>query len=319
MKNISTSLLLLALLVLLSCNTSKKFTLDKMPEAQPLAETKAILSTLASDEMQGRNVGTAGIEKAAVYIENYLKRKKLMPFFGNSYRDGFDARGNNTNNIVAWIKGSDAKLQNEYILIGAHYDHLGMLESGDDLVYNGANDNASGVTATLQIAAFIADKNPKRSVIIALFSAEEKGLLGSTHLAERLKKQNLDIKCMFNLEMLGKTLSDKPTQVYITGYKKSNMATTVNKILNEPFVQYLESENKYALFYRSDNFPFFKEFTIPAHTFSTFDFTNYPYYHHTKDEVEELDLENMNRIIHKLSFVIMKFANTARIGVEMKE
>jgi Zn-dependent M28 family amino/carboxypeptidase len=304
---------------LTNCNTTKPLTRESLNDLQPLAETKKIVTSLASDEMQGRNVGTPGIEKAAVYIEKYFIEKGVQPFFGTSYRHSIEAKGVKTDNVIGVIKGTDKNLQNEYILVGAHYDHLGVIDNSEDSVYNGANDNASGVTGAMQIGASLAKFRPKRSVIIALFSAEEKGIIGSKKLADELSEKGISLKCVVNIEMIGKTLSDAPGQVYMTGFKKSNMAERMNSFEEGNFVKFLETETRYALFYRSDNYPFFKILNIPAHTFSTFDFTNYKYYHHTEDEIAQLDMANMNTVIRKLSFAVISLANEETIGVKLNE
>lgn len=302
---------------LAGCTSTKNLTRESIDKIQPLQATAGLVSALSADEMQGRNVGTTGIEKAAAYIETYLQEAGIKPLFGSSFRDSFTAGNDETDNVVGIIPGNDKTLKSEYILIGAHYDHLGMIDNSEDMVYNGANDNASGVTAVLQIAAALAKYQPKRSVIIALFSAEEKGILGSAHLVEKLQSEGKTPRCMINIEMVGKTLPDQPGKVYMTGFKKSNLAERLNNLAGDDFIQFLETETRFGLFYRSDNYPFFKKANIPAHTFSTFDFTNYKYYHHTEDEVEQLDLENMNDVIRKLTFAVIRLAGEEKLGVEL--
>lgn len=309
----------LFIFLLVNCNTTKELTNESLSKLQSVSETRTLVTDLSTDEMGGRNVGTTGIEKAAVYIEQYFQNTGVKPYFENSYRHQFSTGSSKTDNVVGIVKGTDKTLQNEYILIGAHYDHLGMIDNSEDSVYNGANDNASGVTGVMQVGAALAKHPPKRSVILALFSAEEKGTVGSSTLAEKLLKQGIDLKCVINLEMLGVTLTDAPQKVYLTGYKKSDMADKLNKMAGETFVQRLETETKYALFYRSDNYPFFKKFSIPSHTLSTFDFTNYKYYHHTEDEVEYLDIENMNAIIQKLSKAVINLANEPVFDIKLND
>ena len=97
------------------------------------------------------------------------------------------------------------------------------------------------------------------------------------------------------------------------------MAQELNDLAGDEFVRFLESESRYALFYRSDNFPFFKKMNIPSHTFSSFDFTNYKYYHQPGDEVEQLDLPNMNNIIHKMTFALLKLANEDQPGIQLND
>lgn len=260
--------------------------------------------------MQGREPGTPGIEKAATFLEDYLKTAKIKPFFNNSYRDKFLINDTEAYNIVGVISGKKAK--DEYIILSAHYDHIGIAKPktpGADSVYNGANDNASGVTGVLQIARFLAKHNFDKKILVVLFSGEEKGLLGSKHLASKLQENGTKVKYVVNLEMIGKTLTDAPGKVYMTGYKLSDFASKINRSLGTEFITYLEAETAYKLFYRSDNYPFYEHYQIPSHTLSTFDFKNSPYYHHLQDEVAELDIENMNEVIRTTAQAVVTLLN----------
>ena len=148
-------------------------------------KVKEILDYLVSDELEGRDSGSTGIAQAAGYIESYFETNRIKKYF-SSYRDtlsNFDAP---SYNIVGVVPGRDKKLSEEYIIVGAHYDHIGIIGSGTmDSIANGANDNASGTTTVLEIARYFGKKRPnKRSILFVLFSAEEKGLLGSAHLAK---------------------------------------------------------------------------------------------------------------------------------------
>lgn len=118
-----------------------------------------------------------------------------------------------TNNIVAYLEGSDSILKNEYIIIGAHYDHLGFGGCGSGSrkpevyqIHNGADDNASGVSAVLEIAEFFANNQnlTKRSLIFVAFGAEERGLLGSEFFVNNLPVKKEQISAMINFDMIGK-------------------------------------------------------------------------------------------------------------------
>ena len=162
------------------------------------------LKTLSADAMQGRESGTEGGIKAADYLADLLKKYNVKPYF-QSYRDtlsNFD-EANTAFNIVGVIEGSDPALKDEFVILGAHYDHIGVTETSEDgdFINNGANDDASGVTAVAEIAKYFgANKTNKRSILIAFFAAEETGLLGSFHLAKMLKKDNFNLYTMLNFE-----------------------------------------------------------------------------------------------------------------------
>lgn len=271
----------------------------------------AIMNFLASDELEGRDTGSEGIAKAAEYIENIFQANGVSPYF-ESYKDeltNFD----NAYNIVGWVEGNDATLKKEYIIIGAHYDHIGLIEEENgDVIANGANDNATGTTTVLELARYFGrNKTNIRSILFVLFSAEEKGLMGSKHLAKKLKDKNLNLYTMLNYEMVGVPLQGKEYLTYLTGYESSNLAEVANSYSDVQFVGFLPKAKEFGLFQRSDNFPFHQEFGVPAQTFCTFDFTNFDYYHKVGDEVSEIDFDHMANVINKSIPVIEGIANAA--------
>lgn len=154
---------------------------------------------LAGDELRGRAAGSADALKAADYIQNEYVGMGLKPFFAD-YRQPFEQY----TNIVALIEGCDPVLKDEYIVLGAHYDHLGVKRGK---IYNGADDNASGSAALIEIARELCGRRSslKRSVIIAAFDAEELGLFGSSALVKELESTvGIDkVKLMMSVDMVG--------------------------------------------------------------------------------------------------------------------
>lgn len=195
---------------------------------------EAYIGFLASDALQGREAGTQWGKIAGEYIVSNLKTLGVKPLFDSYYqpfeayskerqkKGGFQVhpdsisvlrqdvhRKLSLNNILCRI---DGKNPDEYVIVGAHYDHLGfdpMLDG--DKIYNGADDNASGVSAVVQIArAFVASgQKPMRTVIIALWDGEEKGLLGSRYFTENCPFIE-QIKGYLNFDMIGR--NNKPEQ-----------------------------------------------------------------------------------------------------------
>jgi hypothetical protein len=314
--------LLLISFVGLSLNAQTNVTSKNISKVNyQVAEENVIktLSYLTSDELEGRDSGSEGIEKAAVYLENLLKENGVKPYF-KTYRDTLSNFDKPAFNIVGYIEGTDKKLKNEFVIIGAHYDHIGMLQNGvnGDVIVNGANDNATGTTAVTEVAKYFAKfKNNKRSVLFVFFSAEEKGLLGSKHLAAKLKEQKMDLYFMFNFEMIGVPMKDKGMDFYLTGFGKSNMATTMNDYAGEKLVGYLPIETKYMLFRASDNYPFFTEFNVPAQTVSTFDFENFEFYHQPDDEFELMDTKHMTTVISKTIPVLEQMINAPKKEIKL--
>ncbi|MGB5942063.1 MAG: M20/M25/M40 family metallo-hydrolase [Leeuwenhoekiella sp.] len=280
---------------------------------------KSHLDFLASDALAGRETGTAGIRQAADYAIGIFKKAGTTPFYLN-YQDDFDAKGAEAFNIVAKVTGTDPQLKEQYIIVGAHYDHIGSGEDvNGDTIANGANDNASGSTAVLELAKYFAANPPKRSLLFTLFSAEEKGLLGSKHLAERLANENINVYTMFNIEMVGVPMTGKDYLLYLTGYEESNMAEMFNSYCDGKIIGFLPQAKEYNLFKRSDNYPFYERLNIPAQTVSSFDFTNFEYYHHVDDEVQYMDIGHLTNVINSLIPGIRGMANDPQTPIKLYE
>lgn len=327
----SIKLVLVSLFVAFSgCNLTKSPTQEKViisetsgPEESNIQQVisensvKTSLEFLASDELRGRETGTQGINKAARFIEGEFKKAGIKPYF-ETYRDSFEVSGKTGFNVVGVIEGTDLKLRNEYVILGAHYDHIGVGKIiGGDSIANGANDNAAGTVAVLELAKhFAGKKENKRSILVILFSAEEMGLQGSKHNASRLKAKGLDLYAMLNFEMVGIPMTGKDYQAYLTGFENSNMAEKFNEYSGAKILGFLPQAKQFNLFQRSDNYPFFQEFGVPAQTISTFDFTNYDYYHHVSDEADKMDYAHMANLISNVIPGIRNMANSA--GKEIK-
>lgn len=305
----------LGLLAVVSCSSVAQNTAVKesVTEAKE-ADIKKIVSFLASDDLQGRMSGSDGIAEAATFIENNFKANGVKPFF-KTYKDtlsNFDSSKGVAYNVVGFVEGNDPKLKKEFIIIGAHYDHIGTAKAdGDDVIANGANDNASGTAAVMEFARYFGKtKSNKRSIIFALFSAEEMGLLGSKHLAKKLKGDNLNLYTMLNFEMIGIPMQNKDYLAYLTGFNKSNLASVTNTYAGEKIAGFLPKASDFRLFMRSDNYPFHNEFNVPSQTYSTFDFTNFDHYHKVGDEPSVMDFNHMASLINKFAPIIKSIANS---------
>lgn len=272
---------------------------------------KEALYFMASDDLKGRNVGSEGIDKAALFIENVFSKNNIKPYY-ESYRDSFQVNEASGYNIIGVIEGVDPVLKKEFIVVSAHYDHIGLMSPiANDSIANGANDNAAGSVAVLELAKYFSTApKSKRSILFVLLSAEEKGLLGSKHLAKRLKKENFDLYVNFNIEMIGVPMVNKDHKAYLTGFEESNMAEKFNEYSNEKVLGFLPKAKEFNLFMRSDNYAFFQEFNVPAQTISTFDFTNYNYYHQVQDEADQMNVPFMTGLIEAIIPGIQKTANT---------
>jgi len=209
---------------------------------------EAHIGFLASDLLEGREAGSAGGHIAGEYIVATLKSLGIQPLSG-SYMQPFEAynkerqkRGRfqvhpdsiavlkqevhqciSLNNILAKIEG---KNPNEYVIVGAHYDHLGIdpMLSGDQ-IYNGADDNASGISAVLQIArAFLATgEKPERTIVFAFWDGEEKGLLGSSYFVQSFADIN-KVKGYLNFDMIGRNNNEANPEHVVYFYTEAHPA-----------------------------------------------------------------------------------------------
>ena len=177
------------------------------------------LLTLSDDFMEGRRAGSKGIELAAKYIESEFERIGLTKFDTlSSFRQNFTAREMSLYNIIGVLKGKSKA--NEYVIISAHYDHLGVKTGNDeDLIFNGANDNASGVTAVLGLAEhYKALDINERSILFVTFTAEEMGLIGSDYFGKQIPPKQ--VIAGINIEMIGKESPFGPKTAWITGFDR---------------------------------------------------------------------------------------------------
>lgn len=282
-------------------------------------EVSNFLEYLSSDELEGRETGTKGIEKAAVFLEDFLKKNNVKPYF-KTYRDTLTNFKSPAFNIVAVLEGTDPTLKNEYVVLSAHYDHIGIEKKQQaDVINNGANDDASGVTAVAQMAKYFAEtKSNKRSILIVFFAGEEKGLLGSKSLVQKLKKQNFNLYTQLNIEMIGVPMK-RDYLAYVTGFDKSNMAEKINQYTGKKTIGFLPKEAEYELFYRSDNYSFYEAFKKPCQSISTFDFENFEFYHHVSDEFKVMDIPHITSFIQEFLPAVTKIAVTPTEEITMNK
>lgn len=307
----------------LGCITFASAQKKKTATAPYKVEEKSVAATLkflSSDDLKGRNTGSEGAEMAARYLEDVLSKNGVKPYF-RTYRDTLTNYTKPAYNIVGYIEGTDPVLKNEFVVIGAHYDHIGITDKpvNGDYIYNGADDNATGTTTVAELVNYFGKaKSNKRSILFCFFSAEEVGLLGSQHLAQKLKAQNFNIYTMLNFEMTGVPLGHD-LLAFITGYGRSNMADKFNEYGGKKLIGSNEFEMKYQLFRQSDNYPFFLEFNVPAHTLSTTEMSTFKFYHQLGDEFGAMDTAHMTNFIQVMLPVVEKMVNAPTHEIVLKK
>ena len=296
------------------------------------SSAEATINFLASDELQGREAGFHGSRVTSEYIVSLLQWMGVSPL-ADSYFQPFDAyrkerqkKGRlevhpdsiaklkqevhqklTMRNVLGMIPGKNTK---EYVIVGAHFDHLGIDPVLDgDQIYNGADDNASGVSAVLQIArAFLASgQQPERNVIFAFWDGEEKGLLGSKYFVQTCPFLS-QIKGYLNFDMIGR--NNKPQQPKQVVYFYTAAHPVFGDWLKEEIRKYgLQLEPDYRAWENpiggSDNGSFAKV-GIPIIWYHT---DGHPDYHQPSDHADQLNWDKIVEIT-KASFLNMwKMAN----------
>ncbi|TYK64923.1 M28 family metallopeptidase [Colwellia echini] len=216
-------------------------------------------------------------------------------------------------NVVGILPGKSKA--NEIVLYSAHYDHLGVKEStppvgakqvtGD--IFNGADDDASGVSAIINLANYFAKTdNNERTLMFTAFSAEEIGGFGSRYFSEQINPNK--ITAMINIEMIGKPSMFGEGSVWMTGMDRSNLGEQLNQTLAADHLKvYADPYPTENLFYRSDNATLAR-LGVPAHSFSSTQLDKDPHYHQATDDINSLNLPSMLTVIKTLALATTPLA-----------
>lgn len=205
---------------------------------------------------------------------------------------------NKLTNVVGTIEG---KRPDELVLFSAHYDHIGIQARAEgDSIANGANDNASGVTAVIELARYFERMpQPERTLVFVGFTAEEMGGYGSQYFSNQLDPDN--IVAMFNIEMVGKPAVSGPNTAWITGYERSTFGELLSKSAEGSIYEfYPDPYPDQNLFYRSDNATLAR-LGVPAHTISTTPIDVDPDYHQVSDEFDTIDISHLTNTIKAIA------------------
>jgi hypothetical protein len=262
------------------------------------------VDTLADDAFEGREAGQRGGRAAAKYLLQYLHRY-LQPAGGSG---GFaQLFGRDYQNLLGVLNGSDPKLSHEFILVGAHYDHVGYGNHTNSngpvgYIHNGADDNASGTAALLEVVEAVAhlDQPPKRSILFALWDGEEKGLLGSEHWVSWPTVPLRDVKLVMNMDMVGR-LGNKPVEVIGTRSAAGlrHMVSQANQSARLPI------HFPWAIEDNSDHHTFFRR-GIPilmVHTGLHKD------YHTPRDDAHLIDSQGLHAVTRLTLDILLAVAN----------
>jgi hypothetical protein len=227
-------------------------------------------------------------------------------------------------NTIAYLEGTDEKLKNQYVVFSGHHDHLKPLENdtAKDKIFNGADDDASGVTGVLTLAEFFSKKaDNKRSIIFMTFTAEEIGLLGSTEIGKVFPVDINNVVAMANMELIGGLSKWGRNAVYVTGYERSDLFNILKEANKDTtnFKIYPDPYPTFNLFYRSDNASLAR-LGVPAHTFAATDMDNNKTYHQVSDDYKSMDVDNLFHVINgignAMSVIISGEKTPTRVTLE---
>ena len=307
------------------------------PNATTPAATLALLTALAHDSLEGRLTGTPGIAKAAGIIAREMARIGLTPAGDSGYfqriplittirvvnqreiaaitlaasfatRDSFPPNKQVPGfNVLGKLEGGDPLLAREHLVVGAHYDHIGVrAHPSGDSIFNGADDDASGVVAVLKIAEQLrAGPKPRRTIIFAAWTGEERGLLGarwySDHPVLPLDQMALNLE----IEMIGRpdSMAGGPGRAWLTGYERSTMGPAL-AAAGIPIVP--DKRPAQNFFRRSDNYQFAQK-GIVAHTLSSYNM--HADYHQPSDQADKVDAQHMASVINAAAKAVRLLAD----------
>ena len=293
------------------------------------ADLKQYLQVLASDEFEGRATGEIGQQLAATYIADAFakfgmkgleKKSSFIQTYPIRYADKFGQ------NVVGAIEGTSKK--DEYIIISAHYDHLGIK---DGVIYNGADDNGSGTACLIELAKVFAKAKAdgmsiKRSILFIAFSGEELGLLGSQYYTENPLVPFDNTVADLNMDMMGRrdtAHADAVDYIYVIGADKlSKELDQIANAANDNYCQlrmdytYNSEKDPNHYYYRSDHYNFVKQ-GIPV----IFYFNGvHADYHQPSDKEDKIDYQLMEKRAQLVFHTAMELANRSeRIKLDVKQ
>lgn len=301
----------------IGCDGRPREELSPPPTDSSLSLTRperleSLLSVLAADAMAGRRTGTPGARQASQFLAAQLERYGIEPagddgYFQNiplawiaRFRPSSRVSVDSYRNVVGILRGSDARIAADAVVVGAHYDHVGggvPIEDpveGLDSIYNGADDNGSGTVAVLEIARTLAQAEPlSRTVIFLLSTGEEMGLLGTRwYIANPVVPLDRTVADL-QIEMIGRpdSLAGGAGYGWLSGYERTTMGEQLARA-GLPIVP--DPRREQGFYFRSDNIAFARR-GIPAHTLSSYNLHND--YHQVSDEVDRIDFHHLAALV----------------------
>lgn len=307
--------LLIILALLTGCNSSED--VQTFEPGITAGDIQSHIAYLASDDLSGRETGTAGEAKAASYIAGYFEQFGLSPAGDeNTYFQEFTVNMSVLNNphnsdttvfpdeeriarnVVGLLEGTGEA--NSNIIIGAHYDHLGTGKFGslynrnDSTIHNGADDNASGTAGLLELAHYFSEHQTEKNLLFIAFSGEEMGLLGSQHFVDNPTISLAESVAMINMDMIGRL--DNKLLIFGTGTSEG-WAPLIQKANSDSIVIETIPDGTGA----SDHTSFYNKQIPVLHYFTD----THADYHRPSDDAEYINEEGQDKVLEHLKNVII--------------
>jgi leucyl aminopeptidase len=287
------------------------------------SELKEWITYLASDEMRGRANGSPEMKTAAYWIAEKFRENNVKPVIPDNdlIQDySFSSRQETIEerNVIGIIEGNDPLLKDQYIVLSAHFDHVGIRQGvKSDSICNGADDNAAGTCALIGIAKTLRllKLKPGRTIVLAAFSGEEYGMRGSRYFVSNPPVPLNSIYADINFEMIGHSEYLGRNKYYMTGCSYSNLDDLIGEYNRNTDFQLIDTiPVAEMLFSGSDNIAFSRISMsdgiiqgIPSGTFATSALADY--LHSISDEAELFDFENMAALIGHFTNVVFWLSN----------
>ncbi|MHC4709303.1 MAG: M28 family peptidase [Planctomycetota bacterium] len=279
------------------------------------ADLRDRVELIAHDSMQGRATPSAGLEMTSGYIVQQFLALGLRPGGEQDYVQRFPvgaAPEIDAPNVIGWVEGSDPALRGQYVVFSAHMDHVGIgAPINGDSVFNGADDNASGTAAVLELAEAFAllDPKPRRSLMFMTFSGEEGGLIGSLWYTDHPTIPLASTVANINLDMIGRNWTDAIAAISSSSYLVQ-MAEGVEEDHPELGLRVIEDPwPQRDLIMRSDQYSFVR-YGIPGALFTS---GLHADYHQRSDEADKIDLEKTARVTRLMFYLGLRLANADEV------
>ncbi len=297
-------IIIIALLVILPA--------ELFSQSETIENLKRDVVFLTSDSLKGRMYGTKYEKRAAEYIEQRFNENFVNLLYKSPGQD-FIIRTDNdslfSQNIVGIVEGWDPKLKNQYIVVGAHYDHLGYfishINGRDSLqIYRGADDNASGVAVMLEVARMVSAQsfNFRRSVVFVAFGAEEAGMLGSWYFVNRAFSPIDSVSLMVNLDMVGRAV-DRESYHAFTVVPNAHLDVLLKDVSDMPLMLTPKIESRD--YFPSDH----RNFALVGVPTILFTSKIHSDYHSVRDNHDAINYKSMEHLAHYVFNVIKTVAN----------